>query len=173
MKLLKQGDRVLYETVGVCQVKNVSTLDFLKQDRLYYSICPVFQKDTVIYVPVDNEKVKMRPVMSKEEAEEFISELPQIEGIQAENDKERFQMYKQMLFSGDRREWAAMIKGLRTLQKKRMEKGARLAVRDQEGMRTAQKLLHEELAAALEILPEQVPAYIQEKLYALGESLQN
>ena len=82
-------------------------------------------------------------------------------------------MYKQMLFSGDRREWAAMIKGLRTLQKKRMEKGARLAVRDQEGMRTAQKLLHEELAAALEILPEQVPAYIQEKLYALGESLQN
>ena len=80
---MKQGDRVLYETVGVCQVKNVSTLDFLKQDRLYYSICPVFQKDTVIYVPVDNEKVKMRPVMSKEEAEEFISELPQIEGIQA------------------------------------------------------------------------------------------
>ena len=115
----------------------------------------------------------MEEKLSKEEAEEFISELPQIEGIQAENDKERFQMYKQMLFSGDRREWAAMIKGLRTLQKKRMEKGARLAVRDQEGMRTAQKLLHEELAAALEILPEQVPAYIQEKLYALGESLQN
>ena len=99
---------MLYETVGVCQVKNVSTLDFLKKDRLYYSICPVFQKDTVIYVPVDNEKVKMRPVMSREEAEEFISELPQIQGIQAENDKERFQMYKQMLFSGDRREWAAM-----------------------------------------------------------------
>lgn len=169
MKLLKQGDQVLYETVGVCRVKEVSTVEFMKQDRLYYSICPVYQKDTVIYVAVDNEKVKMRPVMSKAEAEEFICELPQIEGIQADNDKERFQLYKKMLFSGDRREWAAMIKGLRCLQAKRMERGARLAVRDQEGMRTAQKLLYEELAAALEILPEQVPAYIKERLDGAGD----
>ena len=161
---MKEGDKVLYEMVGVCQVKGVSTQEFLKKDKLYYSICPVYQKDTMIYVAVDNEKVKMRPVMSREEAEAFISELPRIEEIQAENDKERFQMYKQMLLSGDRRCLAAMIKGLRSLQKKRMEKGARLAVRDQEGMKTAQKLLHEELAAALGIMPDQVPAYIQDKL---------
>lgn len=162
--MLKEGDRVLYETVGVCQVRDVSTQEFLKKDKLYYSICPVYQKDTMIYVAVDNERVKMRPVMSREEAEEFINELPQIEGIQTENEKERFQMYKQMLVSGDRRAWAAMIKGLHSLQKKRMEKGARLAVRDQEGMKTAEKLLHEELAAALEIMPDQVPAYIRHKL---------
>ena len=32
--MLKEGDRVLYETVGVCQVKGVSTQEFLKKDKL-------------------------------------------------------------------------------------------------------------------------------------------
>lgn len=77
--MLKVGELILYETVGVCRVKEISKLAFLKNDRVYYSIVPVFEKDTVIYVPVDNDKVKIRPVMTRNEAEEFIDQLPFIE----------------------------------------------------------------------------------------------
>lgn len=169
--MLKQGDCVLYETVGVCRVKEISRQEFLNKDRLYYSMTPVYQRDTVIYVPVDSDKVRMRPVMSRREAEELIKELPQIQGIEAGNDKERFQTYKKLLFSGDSRQWAALIKGLLLVRKKRMEKGCRMAVRDEEGMKTAQKLLHEELAMALDILPGEVPEYIRSRLEGTGNTL--
>ena len=57
--MFEKGDLILYETAGVCRIEEISRLEFLKNDRVYYSLVPVFEKDSVIYVPVDNEKVKM------------------------------------------------------------------------------------------------------------------
>ena len=162
--MLKVGELILYETVGVCRVKEISKLAFLKNDRVYYSIVPVFEKDTVIYVPVDNDKVKIRPVMTRNEAEEFIDQLPFIESRRDINEKERETVYKQILLSGDRRAWAGMIKGIFETWQARKSRGSRLAVRDEEIMKRTQKLLYGELAAALGLRPEEVPAYIERRL---------
>ena len=124
----------------------------------------MFEKDSVIYVPVDNEKVKMRPIMSREEAEAFIEQLPAIEGRRDIGEKEKAQVYKQILLSGNHRELAAMIKGIFEVGQVRKGKGNRLAVRDEENMKRAQKLLYGELAAALGMHPDQMPAYIGKRL---------
>ena len=110
--MFEKGDLILYETAGVCRIEEISRLEFLKNDRVYYSLVPVFEKDSVIYVPVDNEKVKMRPIMTREEAEAFIEQLPGIEGRRDIGEKEKAQVYKQILLSGNHRELAAMIKGI-------------------------------------------------------------
>lgn len=159
--MFKKGEYVLYETTGVCQIKDISRLDFTKNDRLYYWLVPVFERDTVIYSPVDSDKVKMRSIMSKEEAQDFIEQLPYIESRQCENEKERAQVYKEILWSGDRKAWAAMIKGIFEIGQVRRARGSRLAVRDEEGMRCAQKLLYGELAAALGKTPDEVRNYIR------------
>lgn len=162
--MFEKGDLILYETAGVCRIEEISRLEFLKNDRVYYSLVPVFEKDSVIYVPVDNEKVKMRPIMSREEAEAFIEQLPAIEGRRDIGEKEKAQVYKQILLSGNHRELAAMIKGIFEVGQVRKGKGNRLAVRDEENMKRAQKLLYGELAAALGMHPDQMPAYIGERL---------
>lgn len=162
--MFEKGDYILYETIGVCQVREISRLEFLKNDRIYYSITPVFEKDTVIYVPVDNDKVKMRPIMTKEEAEDFVDSMPGIESYRPLNDKERPQVYKEVLMSGDRREWASMMKSVFEMRQARKLKGGKLAIRDEESMKKAEKLLYGELAAALDLQPHQVPEYIENRL---------
>ena len=49
---------------------------------------------------------------------------------------------KQILLSGNHRELAAMIKGIFEVGQVRKGKGNRLAVRDEENMKRAQKLLY-------------------------------
>lgn len=162
--MFEKGDLILYETVGVCRIEEISRLEFLKKDRVYYSLVPVFEKDTMIYVPVDNDKVKMRSIMTREEAESFIGQLPDIESRKEINEKEKAQVYKEILMSGNHRELAAMIKGIFEVGQARKGKGSRLAVRDEENMKRAEKLLYGELAAALGIRPDQVTAYIEDRL---------
>ena len=151
--MFEKGDLILYETAGVCRIEEISRLEFLKNDRVYYSLVPVFEKDSV-----------MRPIMSREEAEAFIEQLAAIEGRRDIGEKEKAQVYKQILLSGNHRELAAMIKGIFEVGQVRKGKGNRLAVRDEENMKRAQKLLYGELAAALGMHPDQMPAYIGKRL---------
>lgn len=162
--MFEKGAYILYELIGVCRVCEISRLDFLKNNRIYYSIKPVFEKDTVIYVPVDNDKVKMRPIMTKSEAEEFVDGIPDIESCCQMNDKERPKAYKDLLMSGDQLKWASMIKNVFEMRQSRKLKGGKLAIRDEESMKKAEKLLYGELAAALGLEPRQIPEYIESRL---------
>ena len=60
---------------GVCRVVNVTGNPFDRFDKVrrFYVLEPVFEKASTVYMPVDNEKVVMRRVMNREEAEELIA----------------------------------------------------------------------------------------------------
>ena len=77
--MFKKGEYILYGTVGVCQVEGISKPDFSNNDKVYYSLVPKFDQDTTIYIPVDSPKVKMREIMTRQEAEQFILALPSVE----------------------------------------------------------------------------------------------
>ncbi len=78
----------------------------------------------MIYIPVDNQKVVMRPVISREEAEVFIEQLPKFQVEKYANRNERLQACKEMLVSGDKEKWAAMVNGLFQLGMNKRERGA-------------------------------------------------
>ena len=61
---------------GVCRVVNVTGNPFDRFDKVrrFYVLEPVFEKASTVYMPVDNEKVVMRRVMNREEAEELCCE---------------------------------------------------------------------------------------------------
>lgn len=77
------GDLIVYGRTGICEVTEITTLkmDGVPKDKLYYILRPVREKRGKVFTPVDNEKIVMRKVISKEEAEELIREIPQIEGL--------------------------------------------------------------------------------------------
>jgi len=71
------GELVLYGSTGVCRVSEIKTQDFPStgERRLYYVLKPLYQS-CVISVPVDSDKVFIRPIISKDEAERLISLIP-------------------------------------------------------------------------------------------------
>ena len=79
--MFQSGELVVYGSTGVCRVEGYAGPDQPGGDRgrRYYLLKPLWQ-DGVIYAPVDSEKVPMRPVMSRMEAEALIDRMP---GIQA------------------------------------------------------------------------------------------
>lgn len=67
------GDLIVYGRTGICEVTEITTLkmDGVPKDKLYYILRPVREKRGKVFTPVDNEKIVMRRVISKEEAEEL------------------------------------------------------------------------------------------------------
>ena len=81
--MLKEGDLIMHETAGVCRVTGETTLDGLT--GVYYILCPLYMKDATFYTPRDNGKVKIRPIMTREDALTLIDALPTVDSIKFQN----------------------------------------------------------------------------------------
>lgn len=66
--MFEKGDFIVYGTVGVCQVDDISKTDFSDNDKLYYRLIPKFEANRTIGIPVDTTKVMMRSIMTRREA---------------------------------------------------------------------------------------------------------
>jgi len=160
------NDSVVYGTHGVCEVTAVGRLSMSVADRKkkYYTLRPVYQKDSLVYVPVDHIKLPMRLVLGKEEAEKLVEEIPSLETIWIVNEKERESQYKEAVRSGDCRELVRIIKTIYLHEKERMDKGKKVAAVDERYFHQAEELLYGELAYALGMEIPRVRDYIAQKL---------
>ena len=77
--MFAKGTKIMYGNTGVCEVMDYATPDLpgMPRGTKYYVLRPLFQSGT-IYCPVEQPKVFMRPVMSREEAEELVALIPTI-----------------------------------------------------------------------------------------------
>ena len=78
--MFKQGDHVVYGSLGVCRVQNLVTRRFegLKEAHPYYVLEPLYQSG-VLYVPADNPRIALRAVITAEEANRLIDMIPQVQ----------------------------------------------------------------------------------------------
>ena len=79
--MFEKGDLVTYGCKGVCEVKNITTLNLegIPKDRLYYEMQSMVNAGSRIFSPVgQEEKNAMRAVLTKEEAEKMAAE---VEGV--------------------------------------------------------------------------------------------
>ena len=85
------GDFIVYGNNGICEVKDVTTISMQNapKDRLYYLLSPLHRKESKIFTPVDSGKTVMRAVLTKEEANALIDDIPEIEELWVSNDKLR------------------------------------------------------------------------------------
>ena len=68
-EVFQKGEYVIHGSNGVCLVTDITHLDMPGSDRkrLYYVLQPLNVRDSRIYSPVDNTKVLMRKILSREE----------------------------------------------------------------------------------------------------------
>lgn len=166
--MFQPGDLIVYGSSGVCRVEKVGVLEGRAVDpqRQYYTLQPVFESE-VIYTPVDSP-VFMRPVMTREQAERLVREIPSIgEIVCTERNPANLRgRYEASLQSHQCRELVSLIKGIRHKCRETEKKGRKMGQVDQRYRKKAEGLLHGELSIALGIPLEQVEEYIRENMEA-------
>ena len=160
------NDKSHYGSSGVCVIEEIKTMRFGRTREQYYVLKPVYQKTSVIYVPLENEALvsKMRPLLTPEEVDELIRSMPTAKTIWDEDPQTRRANFDELMKHYSCADLIVIIKSLTTHKEKRQNKGKGLHVSDETYLREAQRLLFDEFACALGIEPSQVSGYIQEKL---------
>lgn len=164
--MFKIGEYVVYGTVGVCTVENITTLNMrdVPKEKQYYVLEPLSRRSNKIFAPVENAKVPMRKIITKDEAEKLIEKMPGLEEIQVENRKLADSIFKEMLKTGDVDEFAKVIKTLYVSNRKRVKQGKKVTATGERYMRIAEEALYSELAVALSTPKDRVSHYIEERL---------
>lgn len=165
--MFQPGELVVYGTTGVCRVEEITcpNLTGKDPDKEYYRLDPLHQ-DGVIYAPVENGKVVIRPVISAEDAEALIDEIPNLRGeiCQAPTVQALAQRYQAAVQSTDHRDLVRLLMSIQAKRRMAESKNRRLGSVDERYMKQTERLLHGELSAALGIPFEEVAAYITDRV---------
>lgn len=160
--MYRPGDLIIYSGEGVCRVECVGSLDLsgANKNKLYYTIQPIYREGK-IFIPVDTT-VFMRPVISRQQADELIRRIPDIEGEVYENRDLRMlnEHYQSLLQSHNCENMLQLIKAVYTKQKENLAAGKKPGLVDERYMKRAEDILYGELAVALDIPKDSVLDYI-------------
>ena len=164
--MFQKGEYVVYGNNGICEIEDIANPGFsgVDENRLYYVLEPVDGSGSRIYSPVDSKKMKIRRVMSAEEAEQFIEGIPRVETLWVENEKKREESYKVALLTEEPEEWVKIIKTLYFRGVDRMKQGKKITTTDEKYLRVARERLYSELGFALGREKEGMENYIKERI---------
>lgn len=164
--MFQVGDYIVYGGHGVCQVKEIglmkSSID--GQSRNCYTLVPCYSKETVIFTPVDNKKVIMRQIMTREEAEGLIDHMKEAEPLKISDEKRREQSYKDAMRTCEADQLVKMIKAIYQRSQRRTRQGKKATDSDSRYFKMAEDCLYGELALSLEIDKKKVGEYIKSRI---------
>lgn len=168
--MYEKGEYVVYGQNGICLVQDVVQLQMsgAEKSRWYYVLIPAANNGNTIYIPVDNEKLVIRKVLSEAEAEKLRNEIAQLEPLEIAGEKMRELEYKTALRSCDCTKWAQLIKTLYLRKQERLSQGKRMTSTDERYLRQTEECMYQELAMVLgedkKELQEEIAAQIMDAL---------
>lgn len=169
--MFQPGEVIVYGTSGVCRVEEITHLPGGDRKRMYYKLKPLWQ-DGVIYAPLDSEKIPMRPVISRQEAEDLIGRMPGIQAAVCRGTTVQAlaQQYQSAVRDGGHQALIEMMKSIYLKRGQAEAKNRRLGIVDERYMKQAERMLYGELATALEIPYDEVGDYIAARLEGESQS---
>ena len=155
--MFKIGDVVLYGIQGICAIKNIEIKQIGKTALDYYVLNPVFNENTSLFVPVDNEILtsKMQNILTKKEATQLLEKAGQIECLKIQDESVKRERYREILSSGNREDMVALIKTLRFEREERSKLNKKLNMSDEQTLYKAERLLFNEIAYVFGIEPQE------------------
>lgn len=162
--MFKVGDYVVYGNTGVCQIEDIGPLSIGSKDKEYYTLVPVYGRNSKLYTAVDSDKVVIRPIMTRQESDALIDEMDNIDTLRIGDEKKREEIYKETMRTCDCKEWVRIIKTLYTRKMDRLSRGKKVTSSDERYLQMAEENLFGELAFSLQIPKEKVGEFISEKI---------
>ena len=164
--MYQKGDHIVYGTKGPCKVQDITYLDMsgCDEERQYYVLVPLDTKASTIYSPVDNQKVLMRSVISREEAEELVEKIYEMDVIKITNEKLREEDYKNVLRDCEPENYLRLMKTLMVRKEKRLAEGKKFTSVDERYLAEVTQKICLELALVLEKTVDEMQTEIKEKI---------
>lgn len=171
--MYRKGDYVIYGCKGVCQIREVTTLNMegIPKDRLYYEMHLVSDPGSTIFTPVEHEGSRsvMRPLLSEDEARDLLRKIPELEEEWIRDDRAREAHYRDAVNHGDAEAMLSLIRQLQLRRRARIEQGKKLPVMDSRYLKTAQDNLFQEFSIVLDASREKVESYVAERIRQSAE----
>lgn len=164
--MFKIGDLIIYGSTGVCQVTDITVMDQVGIERKsYYVIKPLYQGG-VIYTPVDNKKVMMRPIISPGKAKQLIDSIPSIkaEAFHCRESTQLIKHYDAALKTYNCDQLIELTMSIYAKKQFMLQQNRKFGAVDEKYMKLAEDVLFGEMAAALNINKDEVSEYISARL---------
>ena len=162
----KEGDIVVYSSEGLCEIDELTEKKFDGKVIGYYVLRSLYNKNSVTYVPMNNEKSlsKMRHILNREEIMSLIAEMPEEVMPWIKNDRDRQKAFKEILIYGDSKDLVRLTRTLYMHREEQMAKGKKLHLSDERVFKEAEKLIYEEISYVMDIPRDQVLNFITDKM---------
>jgi CarD family transcriptional regulator len=148
--VFKKGDLVQYGNNGVCCVEDiVQGMPGLNNDTEYYILVPINNRNNMIYLPTDNEKAKVRPVMKQDEAKKVLNGIDSLNEYVIDNEKQCEIVYKEAIYSLDCVKWMELLKTLCVRKQTRALNGKKVTSTDERYFKNVSSKLTEEFSVSL------------------------
>ncbi|HBM46881.1 MAG TPA: CarD family transcriptional regulator [Lachnoclostridium sp.] len=165
-KMFETGEYVVYGRTGICKVTGVTTMkmDGASGERLYYVLRPGGETEGKIFTPVEGGKQVLRGIITKEEAEKLINEIPLIETLSIENEKFREDSYKKCIRTCECRDLLRIIKTIYIRKQTRLSHGKKTTATDERYLKMAEDHLYSEFSMLLDIPKDHMADYIKQHI---------
>ena len=157
------GEHVIYRAEGICDIVDIRCESFAGGEKSdYYILSPRNDPNSMLYVPVDNERLTsmMRPLLSEKEIREIIAELRDERLEWIDESRARNSKFKEILSEGERRAVLVLLNTVRERIAMNEASGKRSGTTDTGALSRACKLLRDEFSPA-------IPVKTDEQLFAL------
>ena len=165
--MFEKGEYIIYGNNGVCEVQDYMQGGAPDDNRTYYVLAPIRSRGSTIYSPIDNKKVFMRRVMTREEAAELLDRIPEYEDMEIPEVRNQEQQYKEILQNCDCTDVLRFIKALYSRKEQRETAGKKITAVDEKYLFLAKDSLLNELAIALKMDVNDVDHMLAEKMKSL------
>ena len=162
--MYKENDYLVYKK-DVCKVKEIKKNIINGLD--YYILIPIDDNSLTINVPTDNRMGWLRKIITKEETEKLINNIPNIEPLKNIDDKYIERTYKDLIYNGTHEDLIKIIKTSYIRNKDRENNNKKLSDKDTKYFKQAEKYLYNELSISLEMTFEETKQYIINKVNEL------
>lgn len=159
-----QGELVVYGETGVCRVEEISMRALPSGEVMCYRLQPLYQS-FVVYAPVENGQVFMRPIITFSEADRIIKEMPfyTSEEHSSTSSRELTEYYDGIIKQHDCRLLATLICSINEKKQKLAAQKRKLSAVDERFLKKSEDLLFGELAAVLSLKKSEVRELISKK----------
>lgn len=164
--MFQRDDYVFYESGGICKIVDiqVSPLDSMPQGQTYYVLQSVHENNGVMYIPVNSDKIFLRRLLTRQEADLLLDEIESIDAINEPNVKLLRNKYIEAMHTHLPKEWIRIIKTVYKRTNADSLRPVRISDTERSFGENAKRYLYAELALAFGIEPVDVEAFITNRI---------
>lgn len=166
--MFKIGDKVTTKNYGVCVIETIEERVFGTEKKQYFVLGSLYENlflsNVKIYILIDKAEEQMRHVLSKADVLSLIETFNDIEPIVISEFRARRNVFEELYKTGDIEKHCQLIKSLYLMDYELRSKKKTLSIKDKEYFEKIKKFVYDEFANALEISPQEVESFVNEKM---------